>query len=100
MNNQIKSITETLKQKIIAGYPGVELKLFGSAARGESVPGSDIDVLVRLPVVSSAIEKEIFDLAYEVELEFDCVIDVFVLSTSHTSAIPLIQNVDQEGVEL
>ena len=100
MHYQIKKITKALKHKIIARYPKAQLKLFGSAARDENLVGSDIDILVRLPFVSADIEKEIFDLAYEVELEYDCVIDVFVLSTSQSMAIPLIQNVDHEGVEI
>jgi len=44
-------------------------------ARGDYHEHSDIDILVVLPVpVDNAIEEQIFDMAYDIELEYGLVI--------------------------
>jgi predicted nucleotidyltransferase len=53
------SLTEQLK-KPLAALPAVRLAvLFGSAARGEERPGSDVDVGLRLDPDSAALRQEI-----------------------------------------
>jgi predicted nucleotidyltransferase len=55
------------------------LRIFGSLARGDYREYSDIDILVVLPgVVNNAVEEQVFDLAYDIELEYGLVIGTIV----------------------
>lgn len=50
--------------------PEAEVILYGSVARGEDTPGSDIDLLVLVPQeVTYELERAISDCIYEIELE-------------------------------
>ncbi len=98
---------DALKCKITEHYgPECNIFLFGSAARGDDGVYSDIDVLVLLPVkVDAAREEHIFDLAFEVGLEYDMVFGVIVYSknyweTPRARVMPLYQNIRREGIRL
>ena len=57
----------------------VELKLFGSHARGDAAPDSDLDVLVLVEQASSALENQVLDLAFDVNLAHDVYISPRVI---------------------
>ncbi len=50
MDQEIQKIVTELKTKISDKYSLHEIKVFGSTARGDRRPDSDIDVFVHLPV--------------------------------------------------
>ena len=85
----------------------VDLRLFGSEARGEASPESDIDVLVVVQPDAErvALETRIVDIAFDVNLEFS----VFISPSVVTPAIlnhpvwresPFIETVLREGIAL
>ena len=85
----------------------VDLRLFGSEARGQASPESDIDVLVVVQPDAErvALETRIVDIAFDVNLEFN----VFISPSVVTPAIldhpvwresPFIETVLREGVAL
>lgn len=96
--DQIKQITLKFKTAIEKKYPLVDMKLFGSSARGDRSKESDIDIMVRLAQVNRQIEEDVFNMAYDLELEHDCLIDVFVLSNDMGNNIPLVQTIEKEGI--
>ncbi|CAN2042492.1 Polymerase nucleotidyl transferase domain-containing protein [Candidatus Magnetomoraceae bacterium gMMP-15] len=102
MDKQTKKILIDLKTKILNKYELVEMRLFGSTARGERHVHSDIDIFVRILNVDRKIEEDIFDLAYEVELKHNCLIDIFVFDDKKLKGkywwMPVYQNILQEGV--
>jgi predicted nucleotidyltransferase len=87
-------------------FPGTELILFGSKARCDYAEFSDLDILVLVDQeVEAKTEELIFDIAYDVDLEFDVVISAIVESKNFwesnlAQAMPLHWNVDKEGVPL
>ena len=97
-----KRILLELKRNIAAKYPILEMRLFGSTAAGTATADSDLDVFIRLPAVSRAIEEDVFDMAYEVELKYDCLLDVIVLAdnalAARLDALPIYRNIMQEGL--
>ena len=98
--DKIKLVTKQFKQTVEKKYDIIDMKLFGSSARKEHSPGSDIDIMVKLPKVNRDIEEDLFDIAYDLELEHDCLIDVIVLPEELNHSIPLYQNIEKEGVAI
>lgn len=101
-----KAISE-LKSRLIKRFgPDTATYLFGSVARGDSGPLSDIDILVLVPGrINNSIEEEVFSLAYDVELEFNVVFGIVVYSKKFwnskvASYMPLYINIKNEGVVL
>ena len=80
MEKLIYKIVKELKAKISDKYELHEIRIFGSTARGDRRLDSDIDVFVRLSQVNRQIEEDLFDIAYELELKHDCLIDLIVFS--------------------
>ena len=82
----------------------VKLFLFGSVARGNYNADSDIDILVLVPSnLTNSIEEEIFDLAYEIELEQDVVFGIIIYSKDFWSSprariMPLYERILNEGL--
>ncbi|MEW6237199.1 MAG: nucleotidyltransferase domain-containing protein [Candidatus Omnitrophota bacterium] len=97
-----------LKQKLLDRYGDrlVRFIVFGSYARGDAAPDSDIDILITMNgPVNWDFECEIIDLAYKIELEKDVVLDVKVYSDEDVQqtllgATPFIENVMNEGMPL
>ena len=94
-----------LKKQITAqlGYP-VKVMLFGSVARGDFGPESDIDVLILLdgPLTRER-EEKVMRQAFEIELEDDVVVGLLIESnddwqTPLWRAMPIHQVIDEEGV--
>jgi predicted nucleotidyltransferase len=79
MDEVIVRIVNELKKEVAARYSLVEMRVFGSTAGGDRRPESDIDVFLHLPRVDRGIEEELFDVAYELELKYDCLIDLIIL---------------------
>lgn len=104
MSEQLQSLLKELRSRFEALYGPrlVRLMLYGSQARGDAEPGSDIDVLVILegPVrPGEEIRRTIDDVArlsLENNVVFSC---VFVSRDRFESELsPLLINVRREGV--
>jgi len=104
MHYKIRKIVDELKENISKKYNLKELRVFGSSARGDRKKDSDIDVFVCLSNVNRKIEEDLFDIAYELELKYDCIIDLFVFDQSVyegvNSYIPVCRNILKEGVSI
>ncbi|MCD6117932.1 nucleotidyltransferase domain-containing protein [bacterium] len=98
--DKVERITKQFRQIIEKKYNILDMKLFGSSARGDFSNTSDIDIMVKLPIVNREIEEDMFNIAYKLELEYDCIIDIIVLSENIKSIIPLCQNIEREGVAI
>ena len=102
---QIRKAIQALKQGLVHRFgTDVELRIFGSVARGDYHEYSDIDILVVLPVkVDNAIEEQVFDMAYDIELEYGLVIGTIVYSrdfwhSDRAAVMPLYKNIQREGL--
>jgi len=104
MNQKIRKIVTELKKSISLKYDLQEMYLFGSNARGDNSPDSDIDVFVCLSKVNRTIEEDLFDTAYALELKYDCVIDLFVFDKKIYKGVyaqlPIYKNVLKDGISL
>jgi predicted nucleotidyltransferase len=85
----------------------VDVRLFGSEARGEATPESDIDVLVVVQPESerATLEDRAIDIAFDVNLEFGVyvsprVITPAILNDPVWRETPFIKNVAGESIPL
>jgi len=105
MDIHIQTIVSELRGLLEACY-GERLKrlvLFGSHARGDADPESDIDVLVVLagPVDSAAEDKRTSDMLYDLMCAHECILIscIFMDEERFTrERSPLLLNVRREGV--
>lgn len=92
-----------LREKL--GDNFVQLKLFGSRARGEARPESDIDILVITKELDRKIDDIIIDITCQVCLDYDIYLEMLDFSLEKYHRLqreqwPFILNVDREGVDL
>lgn len=62
--HQIIQLLDSHKQSLTARYPIKSMAIFGSVARGDARPGSDVDIMVEF---DQPIGIEFVDLAEELE---------------------------------
>jgi len=104
MDRDRKKIVEELHKRIADKYPIREIRVFGSSARGDTRKESDIDVWVCLTELNREIEEGLFDIAYDVELEYNCLIDLIAVSERDLEGkigiAPIRQNIISEGIAI
>jgi predicted nucleotidyltransferase len=102
MEQLIHKVVKELKAKISDKYELHEIRIFGSSARGDRRLDSDIDVFVHISQVNRQIEENLFDIAYELELKYDCLIDLIVFCDDELkgrySETPLYHEILSEGM--
>lgn len=84
-------------------FPEAQILAFGSRARGDAQPDSDLDVCVVLETVDRTIWKAISHMAWEVGFANDLLITTVKCSrqqfeSSPFSISPLVQNIRREGI--
>ena len=105
--NRIKQAIAKLKEKLMAKFgQEIEVYLFGSVARGDYQIYSDIDILVLVPFeLNNSIEEEIYDTAYDIELDYGVVFGIIAYSKDYwysqiSQITPLYKNIKKEGTNI
>lgn len=98
---------KTLLKKLREEYPDQlrQVILFGSKARNDSHSDSDLDLLVLVETETWALRYSIWKLAGQVELEYDLLFNIQVISLERWQAMTqagfsLCQSVAREGIAL
>lgn len=108
-NLEVRKIIEELCVSMASLFPQdqIEAILFGSYARGDAEPGSDIDVLILVDASRqdiSAQNWQVGDLAAALLLDYGIVVSPIVENrgyfNSNVNVLPFYCNVDREGVRL
>lgn len=100
--NLLKACVTAIRQIV----PDAEVILYGSVARGEETPESDIDLLVLVSEEATyQLERAIRDQIYEIELESDQIISVIVRQNTrwHSRPLnitPLYRAIAREGIPI
>lgn len=107
MNAQDNQILMDLKARIVAAIP-LQLRriiVFGSRARGDATPDSDLDVITLVDTRAPDIERRLDDIAYSVmwDHDFRPMISLKVFSESQfetavQKGFSFFRHVMQEGV--
>lgn len=109
MPNNIKTLLTEYLSEIQKIY-GEHLKsviLYGSYARGDYTPDSDVDIMVLVDLSDEEIEKysdSLSELGFEYNIDYDIWIMPVVKNIDHfrywVSAYPFYSNVQKEGVKV
>ena len=103
INKSIAQLKKTLSNRF---GKEIELYLFGSVARNEYGPESDIDILVLVPgKIDTKLEIEIVHLAYDIELKYDVVFGLVVnekefWESEKAAVMPFHQNLQREALRI
>ncbi len=93
------------KAKEIMGSDFVKAMLYGSYARGNANPGSDVDIIILSTLSDSEIEtveRELYDLSFDFLMDYGIDISVIVKNSEHFNywlgVLPFYDNIQREGV--
>jgi len=98
-----RQIAREFQRRLEAIAPLLDLRVFGSRARGNAAPDSDLDVFIELEETTPELRQRISEIAWEMGFERDRVISTVVttraeLEQGTMGANPLVLNVQREGV--
>ena len=108
-NQEVEKVVEELCGSVASLFPQnkIEAILFGSYARGDAEPGSDIDVLILVDASRqdiSARNWQVGDLAAELLLDYGIVVSPIVENRDYfnknVNVLPFYHNIDREGVRI
>lgn len=96
-------LAAALRQRF--GASVVDVRLFGSYARGEAHESSDVDVAVILERVDWETRRAIIDMATDAGLRYDLVLSPFVFDREtyerwQHQERPLVMDVERDGIRL
>ena len=104
LSESVRVVVLRCVQAVHRDYPDAKIILYGSQARGEAMPESDVDILVLLrSEISSQERSRIHDRLYEIGLECDAVISIMIKNIPHweqpmSRATSLYQAIQNEGI--
>ncbi len=98
-----RKIAREFQHRLAAVVPILDLRVFGSRARGDAAPDSDLDIFIEVETLTPQLRQRISEIAWEVGFEMDRVISTVVttrkeLEHGAMGANPLVLNVEREGV--
>ncbi len=103
-NHEKKALTD-FRDVLVADFGALDVRLFGSRARGEGDEESDLDVFIVLPQIDWELEKKIYGLSFDISLRHAVLISPILYSQSDIEnpsimISPLYKTVQREGVKI
>jgi predicted nucleotidyltransferase len=94
-----------LKSALLQKLGLLDFRVYGSKARGDATPDSDVDVMIEVENYTPAVESEIDELIFQVNLEFECFISAVIFSRRELEEGPLDESplykmIEREGVRV
>jgi len=101
-HNELLALND-LKQSLDHDFQLVDLRLYGSKARGTADSDSDIDVMIELEELTPTFYDKVFDLVFDVNIRHGVFISAVLfgrkeLEDGPMSASPLFKAIERDGV--
>lgn len=100
-----KDLLIEIKQKLFQEFPGIidKVILFGSQIKGKATEDSDYDILVVVNIdYDWEFKTKIYDTIYDLDLKYDILIDVKIISLNELKTIkgyqPFIIEAFEQGI--
>lgn len=105
MASDDRRIALEFKQRLGTLARVLELRAFGSRARGDAAAGSDLDIFLVVDRIDADLREKISELAWEVGFENNVVLCTFVVTVEQlkygpVGVSPIIRQIEKEGVRL
>lgn len=105
LSERDKTALSALKKALEERFKLIDFRVYGSKVRGEASPESDIDVMIEVEDYNPAIESEIDDIVFKINIEHDCLISVVIfgrreLEEGPLGESPLYKIIEKEGVKI
>lgn len=100
IDERIAAIFKRQLQKLVKP---LDMRVFGSRARGDASPDSDLDIYIELEEVTPQLRDQISEMAWLVGFDYDRVISTFVVTREQLAhgalgASPLVASIMREGL--
>jgi predicted nucleotidyltransferase len=105
----VEEIKQKLKKRLLSKISDkvVKVIIFGSYAKGDETQDSDLDILIVVTDKSKKLEKQIFDITYEIMWEYDFtpLISLEIMTEEHWRMLKdknssFYRNIQREGIIL
>ncbi len=98
-------IAAQLKKRLSNVVPIVDFRIFGSRARGEASPDSDMDIFPEVESLDREVKEQLFDIAWEVGFASRMVISLLIftrdeIENSALRSSPIVTGITEEGVRI
>ena len=105
MTDRDREIARDLKKRLSVVVPLVDFRVFGSRAREDADPYSDLDVFIEVENLDRQLRNEIRNIVWEVGFENSIYISPLIftrheIEDSPLRASPIVRNICEEGIKV
>lgn len=105
MEQRDYEIAKELKERLSENVQLIDLRIFGSRARGDGNEYSDMDIFLEVESLNRDLKEKIFNTVWEVGFEHFIFISSLVftrdeIEKSPLKASPIVKNIITEGVRI
>lgn len=105
MTSKDHEIANKFKERLSSAVQLLDMRVFGSRARGNVDEYSDMDVFIEVETLDKELEDRIYHIAWEVGLDYSVFISPLVFSRYEIEESPLrassiVRNIEAEGLRI
>ncbi|MCL5673098.1 MAG: nucleotidyltransferase domain-containing protein [Deltaproteobacteria bacterium] len=105
MKQRDKEIVKELKKRLSEAVQLIDLRVFGSRARGDEGEYSDMDIFIELSYLNKQQKQKIQDIIWEIGFENSIYISPLIftryeLENSPLRFSPIVKNIFEEGIKV